>query len=464
MIISDKQISMGENIVYSILISAVYLNIHITWYYDFSLRCIAAAGFIPVISTVLLMFQTAEIRLAVITLALYQTWNMFLQPYTWDLPVKSIYRVFNEGDFLMMAFCSALSIWTLYLGFMYGIQKIEPKPLFQENRLDSKQIEKLLIYMIVGGIALGIAQSIIRLLGISFGFLGLIETMLPATVGAVAVLYWLRGGRKILYLILTAVYMAYYFVYYVGGTLFIYSIFLVAAPTIMYIVERKRIPYKTVIVVAILLMPIYLSRHIYRHEGLYSKGSERMLIGWKILETEYANAGLLHWQELVEKENKDYNVDNRTEGVSYLGTIVNRINNGTSQYAYGETIAWLPTMFIPHFLLPIRPSQNMGTDWAVYYGVKEASWRASINFPMLCEFYANFGYLGMILLSFLNGIFIVWMMSKFNNGIGDTNLMLLIFVVTKIIVVEANVTLAYGAILQVIAVCWVIKRFILKTA
>ena len=464
MIISDKQIGMGENIVYSILISIVYLIFHITGYYDFSLRFIAAAGLIPVISTALLMLQTSEIRMAVITLVLYQTWNMFLQPYTWDLPVKSIYRVFNEGDFLVMALCSALSIWTLYFGFMYGIQKIRPKPLFQENRLDSKQIEKLLIYMIVGGFALGIAQSIILLLGISFGFLGLIETMLPATVGAVAVLYWLRGGRKILYLVLTAVYMAYYFVYYVGGTLFIYSIFLVAAPTIMYIVERRRIPYKTVIVVAILLMPIYLSRHMYRHEGLYSKGSERMLIGWKILETEYAKASLSHWQELVKRDNMDYNVDNRTEGVSYLGTIVNRINNGKSQYAYGETIAWLPTMFIPHFLLPFRPSQNMGTDWAVYYGVKEASWRASINFPMLCEFYANFGYLGMILLSFLNGIFIVWMMSKFNNGIGDTNLMLLIFVVTKIIVVEANVTLAYGAILQVVAVCWLIKRFILKTA
>ena len=83
---------------------------------------------------------------------------------------------------------------------------------------------------------------------------------------------------------------------------------------------------------------------------------------------------------------------------------------------------------------------------------------------MLCEFYANFGYLGMIILSFFNGIFIIWMMGKFNNGIGDTNLMLLIFVVTKIIVIEANVTLAYGAILQVITICWLIKKFILRTA
>lgn len=105
----------------------------------------------------------------------------------------------------------------------------------------------------------------------------------------------------------------------------------------------------TVFTVAILLLPIYLSRHTYRNEGLYSSGTERLLIGWKILETEYANANILHWQELIDKDHQNYNVDNRTEGVTYLATIINRINNGTSQYAYGETIAWLPTMFIPRF-------------------------------------------------------------------------------------------------------------------
>ena len=79
--------------------------------------------------------------------------------------------------------------------------------------------------MIIGGLVLQLTQMIISALRIPFGFLGLIETMLPSTVGAVAVLYWLRGGRKIIYLILTIVYVAYYFVYYVGGTLFIYSTF-----------------------------------------------------------------------------------------------------------------------------------------------------------------------------------------------------------------------------------------------
>ena len=153
---------------------------------------------------------------------------------------------------------------------MYGLQRVNPKSLFTQNNLDVNQIEKLLIYMIAGGFALQIVQKIIHYLSIPFGFLGLIETMLPATIGAVALLYWLRGGRKILYLILTSVYIAYYFVYYIGGTLFIYSIFLVAAPIVIYIVERKKVPYKTIFIVTILLLPIYLSRHTYRSMGLDS--------------------------------------------------------------------------------------------------------------------------------------------------------------------------------------------------
>ena len=106
----------------------------------------------------------------------------------------------------------------------------------------------------------------------------------------------------------------------------------------------------------------------------------------------------------------------------------------------------------------------MGDAWAIYYKLKDPSWQASINFPMLVEFYANLGYLGMIVFQFLNGILIVWFMRKFNDGLGDANLLLLIFIITKIVVVEANVTLAYGAVLQVMTMCWLFKKIVQKKA
>ena len=171
MVISEKRINMGMNIILSIMISIIYLLMHSTGYYDFSLRFMVAIGLIPVASVAILLLQTAEIRIAVITLVLYQTWNMFLEPYTWDLPVKSIYRIFSSDDFPMMALCSTLSIWMLYFGFLYGMHKIKSKSLFTENYLNIRQIEKLLVYMIIGGLVLQLTQMIISALRIPFGFL-----------------------------------------------------------------------------------------------------------------------------------------------------------------------------------------------------------------------------------------------------------------------------------------------------
>lgn len=462
MVISDKNINIGMNFIYSIVLAGIFLAMHTTGYYSMELRTISAIGLIPVICCGLILLQTREIRIAVIALVLYQTWNMFLDPYLWQKPVKSVYRVYNESDFIFMGIASALSIYAIFVGFFWALNRFKAQAIFAPNYLDCTKLERLLIYMIVGGYLIGAGQGLIAAIGLPFGFLGLIDTMLPATVGALTLLYFLRGGRNFFIIFLTAIYIIYYFVYYVGGTLFIYSIFLIMAPTVVYIIERKKIPYLAVGLVVLLVLPIYLSRHAYRNEGLYSRGAQRIAIGMTILENEYSNISIDHWKKMYEAEQKDKNVDNRTEGVSYLGQIVNKTQSGQCRYLYGETLAWFPTMVLPHFLIPFRPGQNMGDQWAVYYGLKKKSWRASINFPMLCEFYANFGYLGMIILSFFNGMLIVWFMRKFNDGIGDTNLLLLIFVVTKIIVVEANVTLAYGAILQVIAVCWLYKRYFIR--
>ena len=460
--ISGKKINIGLNLVLSVLLSCVYLSFHTVGYYDVILRILAAIGLIPVISSSLILFKTREIRMAVMTLVLYQTWHMFLEPYTWTMPVESLYRVFNNTDFPEMALFSDMSLFALYIGFMRSFGRVSAKPFFKESYMSALQLKKVVLWMIIGGYLLGFLQIIINMIGLPFGFLGLIDTMLPATVGAVFLLYFLRGGRNILLTVLVIFYMIYYFIYYVGGTLFVYSIFLVLAPTVVYIVERRKVPYLVLCVTIILLLPIYITRHNYRNEGLYSTGAIRMAIGTDILVNEYSNISFERWKQLYDEEQRDKNVDNRTEGVSYLGQVVNCHKRKDYPYLLGKTMMWLPTMVVPHFILPFRPSQNMGDEWAIYYKLKDPSWKASINFPMLVEFYANFGYLGMIVFQFFNGILIVWFMRKFNDGIGDINLLLLIFIITKIVVVEANVSLAYGAVLQVMTICWLFKKIVQK--
>lgn len=420
----------------------------------------AYVGLIPVVAIVISLIKRKDVSTAIITLVIYQTWNMFLSPYLWEEKIVAVHRVIREEHIPLMATFSALSVWALYLGFFaFKSRKTKPKPFFPSKKITEKKLQRLTIATIVSGFAISAFEFLLGFIGIKISFVGMVADMMPALVLCVFSIYYLRGGRNMFLIIMVIIYTAYNFIYYIGGTLFIYSIILVSAPVAVYVVEKKKIPVISVVIVAIALLPIYMSRHDYRNEGLLSSGSERMEIGMKILEDEYVNFSLDKNRERLIESDEESNVDNRFEGVSYLATVVHCVEDRDYPYQYGKTFVWLPTLVLPRFLVPMRPSMNMGDEWAVYYRVKERSWKASINFPMLVEFYANFGWLGMVVLSFLQGWLVAFVCSKFNDGRGDVNLIFLVFLLPKFIIVEANVTLSYGLILQVVFIIWVYKKF-----
>lgn len=423
----------------------------------------AYVGLIPVIAITIRLLKQKDIATAIATLVMYQTWNMFLGPYLWQEKIVAIHRVIRDEHIPLMAFFAGLSVWAIYFGYIsFQSKKHKPKPFFPDKKIKDSKLQKLAIAAIISGFAIGVAEFVMSFIGLQISFIGMVADMMPALVLCVFTIYFLRGGRNMFLIVVVAIYTAYNFVYYVGGTLFIYSIILVSAPLAVYVVERKKVPVIPVIAIAILLLPVYMSRHSYRSEGLYSSGAERMEIGMKILEDEYVNFSWEKNEQRLQENEEAANVDNRFEGVSYLATVVHCVEDLNYPYQYGKTFVWLPTLVLPRFLVPMRPSMNMGDEWAVYYKVKEKSWRASINFPMLVEFYANFGWAGMVLLSFLQGWLIAFVCGKFNDGRGDINLMMLVFLLPKFIVVEANITLSYGLILQVVFMIWVYKKFLSK--
>lgn len=420
----------------------------------------ANIGLIPVIAIVLRLFKLKDISTAIITLVIYQTWNMFLNPYLWEDKIVAVHRVIREEHIPLMSVFSCLSVWAIYLGYItFQNRKSKISPFFNNRNIPMNNLRRLTLVAIILGFGIGIFQFLLSFMGIHISFIGMIGDMMPALVLCIFSIYYLRGGHNIFLISVVILYTAYSFVYYIGGTLFIYSIILVSAPLAVYIVERKKVPIIPIIIVAIALIPVYMSRHDYRREGLYSSGTERLEIGMRILKDEYVNFSLEKNKKRLEESDEESNVDNRFEGVSYLATVVHCVEDRDYPYQYGKTFIWLPTLVVPRMFLPMRPSMNMGDEWAVYYRVKDRSWKASINFPMLVEFYANFGWFGMVVLSFLQGWIIAFICRKFNDGRGDINLIFMVFLLPRFIIVEANITLSYGLILQVVFLIWVYKKF-----
>ena len=394
---------------------------------------------IPVIATGLRLIKVKDLQTGVFFVVIYETWNMFLSPFLWEDRIVAFHRVIRDEHIPLIAVFSALSVWALYFGFLSFVHRRKTvKPFFKEEKVSQKTLTIYTAVAVIGGVGISGLEFILSQVGIVISFLDMLDTMLPTAVLCLFSLYYIRGGRNIFLIVLIAAYLIYNFIYFIGGTLFIYSILLLMAPLAVYVVEKKKIPVVATVVIAVLLLPIYLSRHEYRSEGLYSTGAERMAIGLAILENEYVNF------------DQDRNLKQLTESdLDYL-------------YNYGKTFVWLPTLVIPRFMLPMRPSQNMGTEWAEYYQIKDKSWKASINFPMLVEFFADFGWLGMVVLSFFQGWLLAYVCAKFNNGRGDINLLFLLFVMPKLFIVEANITLAYGLILQVFFLIWIYQKFIRK--
>lgn len=72
----------------------------------------------------------------------------------------------------------------------------------------------------------------------------------------------------------------------------------------------------------------------------------------------------------------------------------------------GETYGYIPPLFIPRFFWPDKPSGQITTKrLAIHYGLQDesAAKTTSIGFGVLAEAYANFGYIGLVLLGLLIG-------------------------------------------------------------
>lgn len=111
--------------------------------------------------------------------------------------------------------------------------------------------------------------------------------------------------------------------------------------------------------------------------------------------------------------------------------------------------------FIPRFLWPDKPKEDMGYKFGTRYGIIDMSnTNTSMNTPILTEMYINFGYTGIILcMSVLAFVYAV-MNSFFNNiktsTIGKVYCIAFLF---PFVIHESNFTLVFGNIpLMLIAI------------
>lgn len=431
--------------------------------YDFIPVIFALLSLVIIISNLILVFLTKDVKHIFILPFLFLTWVYFLSPYLKSERVSHAYRIIPDNFLNEMAIYCSLAVFAMYFGYYLFLNNRSISPLTDSNyRAPLSTIRKLLVIFLALGIIFRTGSEIFPELMDSLGNTIQILFYAPTIVVALFVLYFLREGKSIPLKLLVSLYILLEFFFRVAETLYFHVILLFAGGFLVYFFEKRKIPFKFALFFLIITVPLFLTRFDHRYSVVVDRwynGNESSFIDISMEGINLFENTLFNWDLKDYSKELDGKNENRFEQISYLGQCVYKHEIENKAFLAGETFYWLPIAPIPRLLIPFKPINNLSTDIAEEYGVK-GNGKGSMNFPMLVESYINFSFFGIILFSLFLGIFIKWVVLKIGFGLGDINLLIFINLLKHFLAVEANITLVLGGMLQVLIFWWLLMQFI----
>lgn len=149
----------------------------------------------------------------------------------------------------------------------------------------------------------------------------------------------------------------------------------------------------------------------------------------------------------------------RTDHAALLSLVLEK-TPGEVPYWKGESYRHFPASFVPRFLWPGKPSKRVGQEFGHRYGVLAPDDRTtSVNLPLLVELQANFGGVGTSLgMAALGALYALLQSGLNRRGMGDGGLLIGAYVLARLLNVESDFSLVFGAVPYKAAFLWVALR------
>lgn len=388
-------------------------------------------------------------------------WVYFLSPFLLKEKTEYFMRIIREEYIGEISTYCGLSIAMIFVGYHYFFNRsVRPITSTQYTFSQSQLVSLIKIFVLLSVLyRLGIRF----LSGLTFQLSNIIQLLFYAPTIALAlyVLFLLRSKEHFVFNRFHIIYIGFIlmeFVLRVSTTLFANVIVLLIGAVIVYFREKRKLPLLALGLSFLLLYPIYEARKYYRFidtdniDGAIDKGL-------LVVEGVYGDQGE-NSKKLSAFEEAQFNEKhNRFENLSFISHVVLQHKKGVKPFLNGETFYWLPVVPIPRIIFPSKPDNVMSTEVATAYGLRGKVSDASINFPMLVEGYINYDFKGMLLMALLFGMSYKWFAMKFGAGIGDINLLIILNSFKQFTHAEGNITLVFGALIQVLLFWAVIVWF-----
>jgi hypothetical protein len=173
---------------------------------------------------------------------------------------------------------------------------------------------------------------------------------------------------------------------------------------ITYAVTRRRLPVVSMFLLIAVFMFLQPAKNSYRMEAAGGGMSE--LNGAQRVKR-FLEIAVLESGAGSEMRNIDEMVIESYSRINHLYTTAAVMEDtpSISPFRYGETLLPLVTKWIPRFMWPEKPREDLGGRWAKDYDYLPGNDDAtSFNLPWLAEMYMNFGWGGVIVISLLVGV------------------------------------------------------------
>lgn len=380
-------------------------------------------------------------------------WIYFQYPFLLQEKTSYYPRIILEEYIDTIAIYTGLSIFLIYIGYFFFFNNV--KPISSKSIKISTPKLKQLIYLFI---ALSVFYRVGKVFipSVIYPLSNLVQILFysPAITFSLYTLYLIRHKsfpKFSLFHILTILFLLTELLYQISTTLFVGVALFFSGALLVYFLEKKKLPIKQLIIIGIILLPIYQTRKYFRfskHSDKISnvKGLEK---GTNIVQSILSDEGEANFDKYENREKSFLDTRNRFENLSFISQVVYHHTKKKRPFLYGETFYWLPLVPIPRILFPSKPINEMQTKVSTSYNLRHKKSNGAINFPMLCEAYINFGFLGMLFLALCFGISYKWFAMKFGIGMGDLNLIIAINCIKQLIHAEGNITLVFGALIQV---------------
>lgn len=395
-------------------------------------------------------------------------WVYFQSPFLLKYKTEYFLRIIDEKYIDEISVYTSLSIVLIYIGYFGFYNHVKPMSS-TKIKFNEAQNKKLIYFFIFLGVLYRIGTTVAP--GIVATLSNIIQILFyaPSIVFALYALYLLRykfkGGINLMHVMALA-FILFEFLIRLSTTLIANVGIIFLGVLLVYYREKRRIPIAYVLIAVFILFPIYNSRKYFRYiTEKQNVELSQVDMGRNLLQKSYDEETQQEVQKFYSRENTFNKEHNRFENLSFISHVVLQHKLDLKPFLYGETFYWLPLVPIPRILFPAKPQNLLSTELATSYGLRGIESSASINFPMLVEAYINFDFEGMLILSLCFGIFLKWFSAKFGFGLGDINLLIILNSLKQFTHAEGNITLVFGAFIQVFLFWWVLLHvFNLKGA